>query len=563
MSDKPWLKFYPEGVPADIDPDTYPSLTGLLEAGFERGGDDPAFSNLGTTLSFREIDDYSRIFAAWLQAQPELEPGARVAVMLPNVLQSAVAIFGILRAGMTVVNVNPLYTKRELHHQLTDSGAHAIIVLENFAALVGRVRGDSDLKKIIVTGVADHCPSPKRQLVHFVVRWIKRMVPSWDIPDAVAYRDLIQAGRELSYRRPELNGDDIAFLQYTGGTTGLAKGAVLTHRNLVANVLQAAAWAKPFFDRRDGSVVSPLPLYHIFSLTVNLFAFIELGGHNLLITNPRDLPAFIRELKSTRVAALTGVNTLFNALLNTKGFDQIDFSAMKIVLGGGMAVQRSVAERWQKVTGVVISQGYGLTETSPIVSANPLDLKTFKGSIGVPVPSTEVAIFDEDGNRLGVAENGEICVRGPQVMREYWNQPEETKNAFFADGWFRTGDIGRMDEQGYIYIEDRKKDMINVSGFNVYPNEIEDVVAGHPGVLEAAAIGVPNEDSGEAVKLYVVKKDASLDESTLISWCRENLTGYKVPRAVEFVDELPKTNVGKILRRELRDAEVAAQQKSA
>ncbi len=555
MSDRPWLKIYPQGIDAEIDPDAYTSLTALLEAGFERGRDDPAFSNLGTTLSFREIDAHSRAFAAYLQSLPHLRPGSRVAVMLPNVLQSAVAIFGVLRAGMTVVNVNPLYTKRELHHQLTDSGAAAIIVLENFAALVGKVRADSDLKTIIVTGVADHCPAPKRLLVHFVVRWIKRMVPGWDIPDAVAYRDALRTGHSLMYRRPELDGNDVAFLQYTGGTTGLAKGAVLTHRNLVANVLQAAAWARPFFDRKDGSVISPLPLYHIFSLTVNLFAFIELGGHNVLITNPRDLPAFIRELKASRPAALTGVNTLFNALLHTRGFSDIDFSGLKIVLGGGMAVQRSVAERWQEATGTIISQGYGLTETSPIVSANPLDMTTFNGAVGVPVPSTDVAIFDDDGRQLATNEIGEICVRGPQVMREYWNQPEETRNAFFPDGWFRTGDIGHMDEQGFVYIEDRKKDMINVSGFNVYPNEIEDVVGGHPGVVEAAAIGIPSEESGEAVKLYVVKKDDSLDEATLIAWCRENFTGYKVPRTVEFVDELPKTNVGKILRRELRDRE--------
>jgi long-chain acyl-CoA synthetase len=555
MSDHPWFAAYPQGVPHEIDPDAYPSLVALLEASFERCGDAPAFSNLGTTLSFRETEERSRAFAAWLQSRPGYARGTRVAVMLPNLLQSVVVILGILRAGMTVVNVNPLYTKRELEHQLTDSGARTIVVLENFAATVEKVREKTQLDAVVVTRVADHCPAPKRQLVNFAVRWIKRMVPAWNIPDAIQYRAALAAGSGAAYERPEPGAEDIAFLQYTGGTTGLAKGAVLTHRNMVANVLQAAAWSKPFFDREHGSVVSPLPLYHIFSLTVNLFAFIELGGHNVLITNPRDLPAFIGELRRTRMAALTGVNTLFNALLHTKGFADLDFSQLKIVLGGGMAVQRKVAETWREVTGVTISQGYGLTETSPIVSANPLDMKEFNGSVGLPVPSTEVAIFDDDGRTVPIDEPGEICVRGPQVMKEYWNRPEDTAAAFFADGWFRTGDIGHIDAQGFVYIEDRKKDMINVSGFNVYPNEVEDVVAAHPGVLEAAAIGVPSEESGEAVKLYVVRKDHKLDADSLITWCREHLTGYKIPRAVEFVDELPKSNIGKILRRELRDRE--------
>lgn len=553
MSNKPWLAVYPPGVPEEINPDEHASLSALIDAAFERYGGAPAFSNLGTTLSFSELDRLSRDFAAYLQARPGLARGERVAVMLPNLLQSAVCIVGILRAGLTVVNVNPLYTARELEHQLVDSGARAIIVLENFAATVAKGRERSSVQTVIVTSVGDHCPAPKRQLVNFAVKRIKRLVPAWHIPGAVRYRAALAAGRRLGFRRPELGGDDVAFLQYTGGTTGVAKGAVLTHRNLVSNVLQAAAWSHPFFDPRDGSVITALPLYHIFSLTVNLLAFIELGGHNLLITNPRDLPAFVKELTNTRAAAMTGVNTLFNALLNTPGLDRVDFSGLKIVLGGGMAVQRAVAERWHTRTGAPICQGYGLTETSPIVSANPLDRTDFNGSVGVPLPSTEVAIFDDDGRRLAPGEVGEICVRGPQVMEEYWNRPQETEDAFFPDRWFRTGDIGRMDQHGFIFIEDRKKDMIIVSGFNVYPNEVEDVVCEHPGVLEAAAIGIPDEQTGEAVKLFVVKKDQALDERSVIDHCRQSLTGYKVPRTVEFVDELPKTNVGKILRRALRD----------
>jgi long-chain acyl-CoA synthetase len=552
MNEKPWLSAYPPGVPAEIDPDLYPSLTALIEAGFERYRDAPAFSNLGTTLSFDDVEEQSRDLAAYLQSLG-LRPGDRVAVMLPNLLQSAVSIVGVLRAGLVVVNVNPLYTARELRHQLTDSGARAIIVLENFAATVEQVLERTPLETVIVTRVGDHLPWPKRPLVNFVVRRLKRMVPAWHIPRAVDYRAALEAGAARAYERPELNGLDIAFLQYTGGTTGPAKGAVLTHRNMVSNVLQSAAWAKPVFEHHDGIVVTPLPLYHIFSLTVNLLCFVELGGHNLLITNPRDMPAFMKELKGKRFAVITGVNTLFNAMLNRPEFEKLDFATLKIAMGGGMAVQRSVSERWQALTGIPITQGYGLTEASPVVSANPMDSTTFNGSVGIPFPSTEVAICGDSGEMLPPGERGEICVRGPQVMAGYWNREEETSDVLLPDGWLLTGDIGHMDEQGYIYIEDRKKDMIIVSGFNVYPNEIEEVVAAHPGVLEAAAIGVQNEQSGEAVKLFVVKKDETLDEPELIRYCRENLTAYKVPRSVEFLDDLPKSNVGKVLRRALRE----------
>ena len=557
MPVKPWLTSYPLGVPAEIDPDRYASLVALLEASFERFAARPAFTNLGTTLTFADVERLSRAFAAYLQSLPGLTVGDRVAIMLPNSLQSPVVLFGILRAGMVAVNVNPMYTVPELTHQLADSGARAIVVLENFAHTVADALPRTVVETVIVSRLGDHCAAPKRALVNFVVKHVKKLVPPWQVPGAVAYRQVLARGAELPYRAPPLTGHDLAFLQYTGGTTGRAKGAMLTHRNMIANSLQAAAWAQPFFTADAGVVVTPLPLYHVYSLTANLLCFIELGGHNLLITDPRDVRGFIKLLRKHRFSFMTGVNTLFNALLHVPEFATLDFSSMHVCMGGGMAVQREVAARWQAVTGVTIAQGYGLTEASPIVCANPLDLKDFNGSVGVPFPSTEVGIFDETGRQFGVNEVGEICARGPQVMAGYWNRPEETALVLFGDGWLRTGDIGRIDAAGFVFIEDRKKDVIVVSGFKVYPNEIEDVATRQAGVLEAAAIGVPDEQSGEVVKLFVVRKDPSLTVAAVIAHARQNLTGYKIPRHVEFLDELPKTNVGKVLRRALKERDGA------
>jgi long-chain acyl-CoA synthetase len=553
MTAKPWLAEYPPGVPAQIDPDSYASLNDLLARSFDRFAAQAAFTNLGHTLSFADVERLSRAFAAYLQGIEGMSRGDRVAVMAPNLLQSPVAVFGILRAGMTVVNVNPLYTAHELEHQLQDSGAKAIVVLENFAHTLQQALPRTSVTTVIVTRVADHCPAPKRWAVNFAVKHVRKMVPPWSIPGAVDYRRALDEGARRAYQDPRVRGEELAFLQYTGGTTGRAKGAMLTHRNMVANVLQAAAWAKPFFSTDAGVIVTPLPLYHVYSLTANLLCFVELGGHNLLITNPRDIRGLIRTLRGVRFGFMTGVNTLFNALLHAPEFRELDFSALRVCMGGGMAVQRDVATRWQEITGVPIAQGYGLTEASPIVTGNPLNLKEFNGSVGVPFPSTDVAICDESGRPLAAGDVGEICVRGPQVMAGYWNRPEDTANVFFPDGWLKTGDVGRMSEAGYIFIEDRKKDVIVVSGFKVYPNEVEDVVTQHPGVLEAAAIGIPDEQSGEAVKLYVVRKNPALTAADVIAHSRANLTGYKIPRHVEFLDELPKSNVGKVLRRALKD----------
>ena len=552
MTEKTWLRAYPPGVPAEIDPDRYASLRDLIEASLARFGAAPAFSNLGATLSYADVERSSRAFAAYLQSLPGVEKGERVAVMLPNTLQSPVAIFGVLRAGLVVVNVNPQYTVPELEHQLADSGARVVLVLENFADTVQHALPHTQVKHVIVSQIGDHLPWPKRSVVNFVVKHVQKRIRPWAIPGFVEYRDALARGARLEFRRPELHGADVAFLQYTGGTTGRAKGAMLTHRNMVANTLQCAAWVAPFYDGEAGVVITPLPLYHVYSLTANLLCFLETGGHNVLITDPRDMHAFLKLWRSTPVAFLTAVNTLFNGLLNTPGFAELDFRALRVSMGGGMAVQRDVAERWQKATGVPIAQGYGLTEASPVVSGNPLDLKEFNGSVGLPFPSTEVTIRDDTGRELGTDEVGEICVRGPQVMSGYWGRPEETAHVFFDGGWLRTGDVGHMDAAGYIFIEDRKKDVIVVSGFKVYPNEIEDVAATQPGVREVAAIGVPDRQSGEAVKLFVVRSDPKLTESDVIAHARANLTGYKIPRHVEFLDELPKSNVGKVLRRALK-----------
>ncbi len=552
MTGRPWLAAYPEGVPATIDPDHHASLNELLTQSFERYGDLPALENFGVSMTFAEFDAASRRLSAFLQSRDELQRGDRVAVMLPNLIQYPVIIVALLRAGMTIVNVNPLYKPRELEHQLRDSGARAIFVLENFASTVEAVLDDVPVDLVIVSELGDHFPPLKRLLTNFVIKHVKRLVHPWKIPDFVRYLDALRLGGDLQYSEAEVGPEDLAFLQYTGGTTGVAKGAMLTHRNILSNVLQSVAWARPALDDGGERAATPLPLYHIFSLMANLFCFIELGGVNLLITNPRDLKSLIKEFRRAPINYLTGVNTLFNALLESPDFHRIDFSQLKVTMGGGMAVQRSVAEAWQRETGGPIVQGYGLTETSPIVAANPLVGSTFNDSVGVPLPSTEVSIRDDDGRPLAYEETGEICVRGPQVMKGYWNNPEATAEVMIEGGWLRTGDIGRMSESGFVYIEDRKKDVIIVSGFNVYPNELENVASMHEGVLEAAAVGFAHEDSGEAIRMFIVRKDPALTEEQLMAYLREQLTGYKIPVEIVFRDELPKTNVGKVLRRELR-----------
>jgi len=552
--DKAWLNSYPEGVPAEIDPDAYSSINEIFDQSVIHYAERPAFSNFGVSITYAELDRQCRAFAAYLEKKAALKKGDRMAIMMPNLLQYPVAMFGALRAGITVVNTNPLYTHRELQHQLTDAGVSAIVILENFAHVLEACIGETPVKTVITTRMGDMLPFPKSALVNFVVTYVKRMVRPFHLDNTVTFGQVVKEGESLNFTPVKVEGDDVAFLQYTGGTTGIAKGAMLTHRNIVANVEQAAAWLKPFVSQSEQEVViTALPLYHIFALTANCLTFMRNGGLNYMITNPRDMKGFVKELSKVRFTAITGVNTLFNGLLNTPGFDQIDFSKLHISLGGGMAVQRRVAERWQKVTGGPLLEAYGLTETSPAVCINPLDLTAYSGSIGVPVPSTEVCIRDEEGNELGTNQPGELCVRGPQVMKGYWNRPEETARSIDENGWFATGDIATVDEKGFVRIVDRKKDMILVSGFNVYPNEVEDVIASHPDVLEVGAIGVPDERCGEVVKLVVVKKNPSLMEETLNAYCKENLTGYKRPRYITFASELPKSNVGKILRRELRE----------
>ncbi|QDH70005.1 long-chain fatty acid--CoA ligase [Marilutibacter alkalisoli] len=552
-AERPWLKQYPEGVPATIDVDEFPSVVSVLENAISHFSQRPAFSNLGKSMTYAEIDEASRHFAAYLLGELKLKKGDRVAIMLPNCLQYPIATFGVLRAGLTVVNTNPMYTARELRHQLTDSGAKAILVLDNFAHTVQEVLPDTQVQQVVTTGLGDMLGFPKGAIVNFVLKYIKKMVPDYNIPGAIRFKATLSLGAKHALPESSITPDDIAFLQYTGGTTGVAKGAMLTHRNMVANMQQAATWVGTGVKPGEEVIITALPLYHIFALTANGLVFMKFGGLNHLITNPRDMPGFVKELKSVRFTAITGVNTLFNGLLNTPGFDEIDFSALHLTLGGGMAVQRSVADRWKQATGCTLVEAYGLTETSPAACINPMDLKDYNGAIGLPIPSTDACIKDEDGRILPVGEVGELCIKGPQVMKGYWQRPEETAAAIDADGWLHTGDMARMDEQGYFYIVDRKKDMILVSGFNVYPNEVEDVIAMMPGVLEVAAVGVPDEKSGEIVKVVIVKKDPDLTEDQVKAHAREHLTGYKHPRIVEFRTELPKTNVGKILRRELRD----------
>jgi long-chain acyl-CoA synthetase len=553
MDRRPWHSNYPNGVPLEIDPDSYDSLAELCISSCRQFGARPAITNQGISLSFADLERRSRDFAAYLTAEARIDSGDRIAIMLPNLLQSPIVLLGALRAGLVVVNVNPLYTARELEHQLKDSGARAIVVLENFAATLARALPATDVETVILARVGDCLPTTRRLVTDFVVRYVKRLVPPFDIPGALRLVDVLREGRRHGYHDPRIGPEDLAFLQYTGGTTGVAKGAMLSHRNMVANVLQSSAWVHPFFDGERDIAITALPLYHIFALTVNFFAFLKLGARNVLITNPRDMKGFVRELDRHRPAFITGVNTLFNGLLHAPGFDRLDFGALKISLAGGMALQEDVAQRWQEATGVVVTQGYGLTEASPVVSANRLDIDHFNGSVGLPFPSTDVVVIDDADRPVGPNEIGELCVRGPQVMQGYWRRPDETEKVFTADGWLRTGDIARIDADGRIYIEDRKKDLIIVSGFNVYPNEVENVVTMHPGVLEAAAVGVPSPRSGEAVKVFVVRKDPALDAATLIAFCRERLTAYKTPDEVEFVDALPKSNVGKVLRRELKD----------
>ena len=556
-NDRVWLEHYPKGVPAEIDLNEFASIVSLLESSFDRFRHRPAYSNMGRTISYGELEELSRHFGSWLINDLKLAKGDRVAMMLPNVLQYPVAIFGALRAGLTVVNTNPMYTARELKHQLDDSGARVLLVLDNFAHVAAGVVGGTRVEQVVTTGIGDMLGFPKSLITNLVVRHVKKLVPDYSIPGTVRFREALRRGAKGTLPKANVGADDIAFLQYTGGTTGVAKGAMLTHRNMIANMQQASAWISG--DMREGEevIITALPLYHIFALTANCLTFMKIGGLNHLITNPRDMKGFVAELAKVRYTSFTGVNTLFNGLLNTPGFEQLDFSALRMTLGGGMAVQRAVAERWKKVTGSTLAEAYGLTETSPAVCINPLDLSEYNGSIGLPVPSTDVSVQDDDGKQLPVGEIGELCVRGPQVMKGYWNRPEETAKVIDAEGWLHTGDIARMDEKGFFYIVDRKKDMILVSGFNVYPNEIEDVVALMPDVLEVAAIGVPDAKSGEAVKLIVVRKNPSLTEEAIRAHCRNELTGYKQPKSIEFRESLPKSNVGKILRRELREAEQA------
>ncbi len=551
---KIWLNRYPKGIPAEINPDEYRSIVEIFEETCNKFSDHGAFANMGYAMSFAELQAKAHDFSAYLQKDLGLQKGDRVAIMMPNLLQYPVALFGILGAGLTVVNVNPLYTPRELEHQLKDSGAKAIVILANFAHVLAEIIAKTGIKKTIVTEIADLLRFPKSLIVNFVVKYIKKMVPDYNIPGAIPLKSALAAGHKLGLDPVEVNGEDIAFLQYTGGTTGVAKGAMLTHRNLVANVLQTSAFVGPVIEDGKEVIITPLPLYHIFCLTVNCLTFMKRGGLNILITNPRDIPGFIGELKKyNKFTFITGVNTLFNGLINNKDFAQLDFSGLKFAVGGGMAVQRAVAEKWKSITGVNILEGYGLTETSPVVCINPIDLKEFSGSIGLPVSSTEITLRDANGEEVPMGQPGELCVKGPQVMRGYWQRPDETAKTMTPDGWLLTGDIATIDEQGFVRIVDRKKDMILVSGFNVFPNEIEDVVALCEGVLEAACIGVPDEKSGEAVKVFVVSKPgAALTVEIIREHCKKELTGYKLPKHIEFRTELPKSNVGKILRRELR-----------
>jgi long-chain acyl-CoA synthetase len=550
--EKIWLQSYPSTAPAEIGPLKESSLAELMANACRRYGDRTAYLSMGKGLSYAELDRLSQEFAGWLQSVG-MTKGSRVALMMPNLFQYPVCLFGALRAGCVVVNVNPLYTPRELEHQMRDSGAETIVVVENFAHTVEQVLTHTNLRHVVVTPMGEMLGGLKGTLVNFVVRRVKKLVPPWHIPGAVTLHQALSSGRRHGFKAPAITLDDLAFLQYTGGTTGVAKGAMLSHRNIVANVTQATAWITPPVRERQELIVTALPLYHIFALTANCLTFLRVGSTNLLIANPRDIPGFIKELKKHPFTVITGVNTLFNALLNNPEFAKLDFSSLIITLGGGMAVQKPVAERWQAVTGKPLIQAYGLTETSPAATINPLSLAQFNGSIGLPIPSTDLSVRDDGGKEVGIGQVGEICLRGPQVTQGYWQRADESAAVFYPDGFLRTGDMGYVDDKGFVFLVDRKKDMILVSGFNVYPNEVEEVVASHPGVREVAAIGVPSEHSGEAVKIFVVRKDPNLTAEEIIAHCRTQLTSYKVPHQVEFRDDLPKTNVGKVLRRALKE----------
>jgi long-chain acyl-CoA synthetase len=548
----PWLKSYPPGVPATINAARFSSIKDLFNQSCQKYANDAAFSCMGKTITFAELDRLTRAFAAYLQGELKLQQGDRVAVMMPNILQYPVAIFGILRAGLTVVNVNPLYTPRELEHQLNDSGAKVVVILENFATTLEQVIGKTSVKKIVTTQLGDLLGFPKSMLVNWVVKHKKKLVPPWNIPNTISLKAALSAGARAPYTPPKVAATDLAFLQYTGGTTGVSKGAMLMHSNILANLEQLSAWMGDTLREREEVVIQPLPLYHIFALTSSLI-YMKHGCEMVLIPNPRDMNAFVKELAAHRWTVLTGVNTLFNGLINNEQFASLDFSAVKLCLGGGMAVQRAVAEKWKKVTGKPLVEAYGLTETSPGACVNRLDLVDYSGTIGLPLPSTIVTIRDDNETVLGIGQTGEICIAGPQVMKGYWQRPDETEKVTTKDGAFKTGDIGVMDENGYVKIVDRKKDMILVSGFNVYPNEVEDVVAACPGVLEVCAVAAADEKSGEIVRVAIVKKDPALTKEMVLDYCKANLTGYKLPKIVEFWDELPKTNVGKVLRRTVRD----------
>ncbi|QIM63096.1 long-chain-fatty-acid--CoA ligase [Pasteurellaceae bacterium Orientalotternb1] len=556
--EKIWFDNYPAGAAREINPDQYENLVEMFERAVQRHPDIPAYINMGKVLTYRKLEERSRAFAAYLQNELRLEKGERIALMMPNLLQYPIALFGALRAGLVVVNVNPLYTPRELEHQLNDSGAKAIVVVSNFAATLEKVVFDTQVKHVILTRMGDQLSFGKRTLVNFVVKYVKKLVPKYKLPNAVSFREALSIGKQRQYVKPILRSSDLAFLQYTGGTTGVAKGAMLSHRNVVANVMQAKWVAEPLISGNGSERIGviALPLYHVFALTVNGLLFVELGITGLLITNPRDIPGFVKELKKYRVIAITGVNTLFNALLNNSQFKGVDFSRLRLTVGGGAAIQRAVAERWHKTTGCHIIEGYGMTECSPLISATRNDSVEYSGSIGVPVPNTDIRVVDDAGNEVPQGERGELWVKGPQVMQGYWQRPEDTAEVI-KDGWMATGDIVEFGKDLNLRIVDRKKDMIIVSGFNVYPNEIEDIVALHPKVNEVVVVGIPSEVSGESIKVYVTKKEESLTREELRNHCRQHLTGYKIPRDIEFRDELPKSNVGKILRRVLRDEEVA------
>ncbi len=548
-----WYASYPEGISHEADLSAYDSLIDIFEQACLEYANNPCFCNYGKALSFQEINLYSQKLAAFFQQQLAMSKGDKIAIMMPNLLQNPISIFAALRAGLTVVNTNPLYTGKELQHQLCDSGATTIIVLENFASTLEKVIHDTPIKNVIITRMGDMLSFPKSAVINLVVKHLKKMVPSFNLPGSYNFKQCLIDGDAQKYQRPTLNQQDIAFLQYTGGTTGVAKGAILTHGNMVANVQQVSEWIEPFVEKGKECVITALPLYHIFSLTANCMFFMKIGGLNHLITNPRDMKNFVKELKGSNFTAFTGVNTLFCGLLNTPGFSDVDFSNFKITLGGGMAVQKSVAEQWQKITGQTLLEAYGLTETSPAVCINPMNLKSYNAKIGLPMPSTEVCIKDEDNNILAIGEHGEICIKGPQVTQGYYQRPEDTAQVFDNDGFFHSGDIGFMDEQGFFQIVDRKKDMIIVSGFNVYPNEVEEAIASHPDILEVGVIGIPDDKCGEAVMAVIVSKNPQLTLEDIRSHCEDSLTRYKLPKRVEWVDEVPKTNVGKILRRELRD----------